>query len=133
MTKRIACLIGLALFATLSASAQTRRVEVNVPFSFAAAGTNWAAGTYEIDIRMDNGLATLNSRQSVSRMFLTNAGQSPDNRNMRVRFQRYGNQWVLRAIVGDGMQADVRPGKLERELMSQKPSDNRTLLAHVER
>jgi hypothetical protein len=133
MTKRIASLIGLALLAATSASAQIiNKVQVNVPFSFAAAGTTWAAGSYKLDINLGSGLAMLYSRQSGSRAFLTQIGQIPDTGNTRVRFERYGNQWVLRAIVGDGLQADMLPSKLERELISRKPSGNRTLLAHVE-
>ena len=47
MTKRIASLIGLSLLAVVSASAQiVNKIEVNVPFSFEAAGATWAAGTY---------------------------------------------------------------------------------------
>ena len=134
MTKRIASLIGLALLAAVSASAQImHRIEVNVPFSFVAAGKTWTAGTYKMDIRRDTGLVTLHSPDSDSKMLLTQAGQPPDNGNTRVRFQRYGNQWMLRAIFADGIQADVLPTKLERELISGKPADSRTLLACVSR
>lgn len=134
MTKRIASLIGLALLAAVSASAQiTNKVEVNVPFSFAAGGATWAAGTYKLEIRPDSGLVMLHS-QSGSRAFLAQAGQSQNSRNeTSVRFQRYGRQWVMRAIIGDGIEAAVLPSKFERELMSRKPSDSRTLLAHVGR
>ena len=60
MAKRIRSLIGLALLAAVSASAQiVHKVEVNVPFSFVAAGTTWDAGTYQMDIRTDRGLAKL--------------------------------------------------------------------------
>jgi hypothetical protein len=134
MTKRIASLIGLALLAAVSASAQTtNRVEVDVPFSFAAAGTTWAPGTYKLDVSLSSGLVTLHSLQSTPRTFLTQTGQASESGNTRVRFQRYGNQWVLRAILGNGMEAGVLPGKLERELMSRKPSESRTLLARVRR
>src|SRR5215471_12756105 len=101
MTKRIRSLIGLALLAAISASAQTiNKVQVNVPFSFAAAGKTWAAGLYKLDINPNSGLAMLHSRQSVSRLFLTDAGYTPDTGDVRVRFERYGSHWVLRAIVG---------------------------------
>ena len=89
MTKRIASLIGLALLATVSASAQiTSKMDVNVPFSFAVAGKTWAAGAYKLDIRLDNGLAVLHSTESGSRMFLTQATPSRDRGNTRVRFER---------------------------------------------
>jgi hypothetical protein len=134
MTKRIASLIGLALLAVVSASAQiTNRVEVTVPFSFVAAGTTWAAGTYKLDLKPGTGLVMIQSQDSGSRFLMTQGGQFPDNGNMRVRFQRYGNQWLLRAILGAGMQADVLPGKFERELMSRKSAESRTVLAHLER
>ena len=133
MTKPIVSLIGLALLA-VSASAQVmHKIEVNVPFSFVAAGKTWTAGTYKMDIRRDTGLVTLHSPDSDSKMLLTQAGQPPDNGNTRVRFQRYGNQWMLRAIFADGIQADVLPTTLERELISGKPADSRTLLARVRR
>lgn len=131
MTKRIASLIGLALLVATSASAQMMtKVQVNVPFSFAAAGKTWAAGLYKLDINPGSGLAMLSSRQSAaSRLFLTQAGATPDTGDMRIRFERYGNHWVLRSIVGGGMQANVRPGKLEEEILSSKPSGSRSLIA----
>ncbi len=136
MKKRIASLmIGLALLVAVSASAQvTHKVEVNVPFPFVAAGKTWSAGTYQMDIRTDSGLVMLHSRESGSRTFLT---QSSENGNSTsdtsIRFQLYGRQWVLRAIVLGGIQADALPSKFERELISRKPSDSRSLLARVER
>jgi len=134
MRKRIASLIGLALLTAVSASAQTTNgIRVDVPFSFAAAGTTWVPGTYKLDVSLSSGLVILHSLQSPSRTFLTQTSQTSDSGSTRVRFQRYGNQWVLRAIVGNGMEAVVLPGKLERELMSRKPSEGRTLLAHVRR
>lgn len=134
MTKRIATLIGLALLAATSASAQMiNKIQVDVPFSFAAAGKTWAAGIYKLDINPNSGLAMLHSGQSASRLFLTEAGSTPDTGDTRVRFDRYGNHWVLRAIVGGGMQVNVRPGKLEQEIISSKPSGSRSLIAHRER
>lgn len=132
MTKRIAFLIGLAVLATSASAQMINKVQVNVPFSFAAAGKTWAAGIYRLDINPDNGLAMLRSPQASSRLFLTEAGYTPDTGDTRVRFERYGNHWVLRAIVGGGLQANVRPGKLEQEILSSKPSGSRTLVAHRE-
>ena len=135
MTKRIASLIGLALLAAVSASAQiVDKVEVTVPFSFAAAGKTWAAGIYRMDIRPDTGLVTLHSPESGSRTFLTQLGQNGKSTNdTSIRFQRYGSQWMLRAIVLGGIQADVLPSKTERELISRKASDTRTLVARLGR
>src|SRR5215471_10079647 len=112
MTKRIASLICLALLA-VSASAQiVNKVEVNVPFSFVAAGKTWNAGTYKVDIRLDNGLAALHSDESSSRTFLTQESPSQSIGNpTAVRFQRYGDQWVLQSIILAGTQADVLPSK----------------------
>jgi len=134
MTKRIASLIGLALLA-VSASAQiVNKVKVDVPFSFVAAGKTWNAGTYEVDIRPDNGLATLHSNESVSRTFLTQTSQPHNVGNQTaVRFQRYGDQWALQSIILAGTQAEVLPSKFEKELMSRKRSDTRTIVAHLER
>jgi len=135
MTKQIASLIGLALLVAVSASAQvTHKVEVNVPFPFVAAGKTWAAGTYQMDIRPDSGLATLHSPESGSRTFLTQSSENGNStNNTSILFQRYGREWVLRAIVLGGIRADALPSKFERELISRKPSDSRSLLARIER
>lgn len=134
MTKRIASLIALALLA-VSASAQiVNKVEVNVPFSFAAAGRTWNAGTYKVDIRPDNGLAALHSNESGSRTFLTQSSQPQSAGNQTaVRFERYGEQWVLQSIIVAGTQAEVLPSKFEKELMSRKRSATRTIVAQLER
>jgi len=128
-------MIGLALLATVSASAQiVHKLEVNVPFSFVAAGKTFDAGTYHVDLRGDKGLVAIHSDQSGSRTFLTQVSQPENTRKeTALRFERYGNQWVLRAILGDRIQADVLPGKLEREIMAQKSSETRTLVARAER
>jgi hypothetical protein len=134
MKKRIASWVVLALLATVSASAQiSNRIEVTVPFSFVVAGTSWAAGTYKLDIQPNTGFAMLHSTESVSRIFLTQVSQPTDSLGTQVRFQRYGNQWVLREILVDGLQAHVLPGKFEREIMSRKPSEARPLVAHLQR
>lgn len=135
MTKRIASLIGLALLAAVSASAQIRNtVEVNVPFSFVAAGKIWDAGAYKMDIRLGTGVTVLYSSDSGARAFLIQTSEPPNIGNeTTVRFRRYGDQWVLRAITLGGTQADVLPGKIERELMSRKASEPRILIAHLGR
>lgn len=135
MTKQIASLMGLALLAAVSASAQIRnRVEVNVPFSFVAAGKTWDAGTYKIDIRPDTGVTVLYSGESGARAFLMQTSQPPNIGNeTTVRFQQYGDQWVLRAITFGGTRADVLPGKREREFMTRKASEPRIVIAHLGR
>jgi hypothetical protein len=134
MTKRIASLVGLALLAVSATAQIVSKVEVNVPFSFVAAGKTWNAGTYNVDIRPDNGLAVLHSNESGSRAFLTQASQSQNIGNeTALRFQSYGDQWVLQSIILPGTRAEVLPSKFEKELMSRKRSATRTIVAHLER
>jgi hypothetical protein len=134
MTKRIASLISLALLAAVSASAQiAHTLKVDVPFSFSAAGSIWEPGVYQIDLSGPSGVSWLHS-STTTRAFLAQRSDSRRSDNIHcVRFERYGDRWVLRSIVLGGSQAELIPGKLEQELMTQKRSENRTLVAHLGR
>lgn len=132
MTKRIRSLIGVALLllAAVSAFAQTTRaVRVKVPFPFVTAGKSWPAGDYRVQIRTDNRTLTLISRGLASATVLTTTDERSRERRTYLRFQRYGDRWVLHEVTQDGT-AQVRTwGELESELSKLKPSCQETLVA----
>ena len=134
MAKPIRYAIGLMLLAAVSASAQvSARIKADVPFPYMAAEKNWAPGTYKLDINALTSSVTLYSPASGA-MFLTHPGRQTHEGRCFLRFQRYGDRWVLEDITVDGVAHDVNLGKLERELIAQQnPSEEKVLIAELVR
>jgi len=132
MTKRIRSLIGVALLllAAVSAFAQTTRaVRVKVPFPFVTAGKSWPAGDYRVQIRTDNRTLTLISPGLASATVLTTTDERSRERRTYLRFQPYGDRWVLHEVTQDGTAQVLTWGELESELSKLKPSCQETLVA----
>jgi len=131
MTKQIRSLIGVALLlAAVSAFAQTTRaIRVKVPFPFVTAGKSWPAGDYRVQIRTDNRTLTLSSHGIGSATVPTTTDERAGEKRTYLRFQRYGERWVLQEVTQDGTAQVLNSGELESELTKLKPSCQETLVA----
>jgi len=132
MKKHIATLFGFALLlAAASAHAQiTETVQVKVPFPFVAAGRTMPAADYRVKITEDTGLITL-STPGRSAILLTIRNEHPgkESGNSSLKFERYGDSWVLEEVTYDGTEQVLRRGKVEQKLAQLQPSGEQTLMA----
>jgi hypothetical protein len=133
MTKGIKYLIASVLFAATAASAPAQfdhRAELNVPFSFAAAGRTYPAGHYTVTLDHQTGQAMLSSWPN-SAVLMTTSEDKISSWDSYLKFQRYGDMWVLREVNVSGAIRLVNPGKLEGELAKAKPAEKKIFAAKI--
>jgi hypothetical protein len=129
MKKHIAGLFGFALLlAAASAHAQiTQTVRVQVPFPFVAAGQNMPAADYSVKITKGTGLIILSSPgRSATALSIRNVHPGKESFKSYLKFERYGDSWVLEGVNHDGADKVLRRSKVEAGL---KPAGQQTLMA----
>jgi hypothetical protein len=134
MKKHITGLFGLALLlAAASAQAQiAQTIQVAIPFPFVTAGQTMPAADYSLQITRDSGLVILSSITGKSAAQITTKDYRPKEvEKSYLRFQRYGNTWVLKEVTLGGMAQVLPMGKVERQLAQVNPSRQQTLMALV--
>jgi hypothetical protein len=133
MKKHIAALFGFALLlAAASAHAQiTETIQVKVPFSFVAAGRAFPAANYQVRISQPTGLVTLSAANVGLAMMLSNKNEHPgmEGGKSYLKFERYGDSWVLEEVTYDGTEQVVHRSKIEQQLAQLKPSGEQLLMA----
>ena len=132
MKKHIAALFGFAaLLAAASAHAQiTETIQVKVPFSSVAAGKSWPAADYTVRISQPTGLVTLSAATVPPATMLTNRDEHPgmENGKSYLKFELYGNSWVLEEVSYDGTEQVLHRSKIEKQLAQLKTSGQQTLM-----
>ncbi len=131
MTTRIRTLLGsiLLLMATM-ASAQA--VRFTVPFSFVAGSKNLPAGDYTIELNRENHSMIFRSEDPSGNnavMLATSSVGAADPDKTYAIFKRYGAHYFLASVWREGLGQTLIPGKLERELASNR---SRVEVARVE-
>jgi hypothetical protein len=121
--KLMLTILSLLVLAT-GLSAQTA-FSVSIPFSFTADDHKFPAGTYAVEADRANGVVLLRGENQDARFMLANREElSEAPRKSKLVFQRYGSQFVLKAVRGQGnWEAQSWPtGKIERELAKAEQS-----------
>ena len=132
MKKHIAGLFGFALLlAAASAHAQiSQTVRVQVPFPFVAAGQNMPAADYSVKITKDTGLIILSSpARSAIALSIRNMHPGKESFECYLKFERYGERWVLEELNLEGVGQMLRKTKIEQQLARLKPAGQQTLMA----
>jgi hypothetical protein len=88
------------LAAVAMASTAAMASTVNVPFSFAAAGHVWPAGSYTVQKSMNGAaVAVKNNESGLSFMSLLRPGEpAPYDTNVTLEFDRFGITHALRTV-----------------------------------
>jgi hypothetical protein len=111
-------MLGTTLSAQTAFSASRTQV-THIPFSFVAADQTFPAGTYVIETDVSKQLLLLRGENQAPRLIMANReelSQAPGKGELV--FRRYGGQFVLKAVRGQGSwEGQTLPtGKIEREL-----------------
>jgi hypothetical protein len=129
MKTRIMAMAGAVLVSIIGAGvcrAQSRPLEVNVPFAFEVGNKTMRAGSYRVEsMATGNGsLQVLRSNSGETRLTIstmptaTNSGASAPS----LIFHRYGNHYFLAQIrTGGGHARDLYPTLQEKELARSEP------------
>jgi hypothetical protein len=131
--RSLVSLFGLVLLAAaVSAHAQiTETIQVKVPFPFVAAGKAWPAAEYKIKITQPTGLLTLSAANVGPAIVMSNTNEHPgmEGGKTYLKFERYGDSWVLEEVAYDGTEQVLHRSKIEQRLAQLQTSGEQTLMA----
>ena len=127
MNMRIGTRLGsiLLLMAAMASAQTVQRVTVTVPFSFVAGSHNLPAGDYTIELNHEKATMILRSEDRSGNnvlMFASNSERAANPNQSYAIFQRYGSHYFLAEVWRQGAGQTLIPGKLERELASNRPT-----------
>jgi len=91
-------ILGLALAGITACARASESVQVTVPFAFQAAGKVLPAGDYRFSLDHSTDLVTISGRDVLTTFLLTASGDQLHNERSFLRFQRYGDEWLLHEI-----------------------------------
>ena len=122
----MAVVVLVSIVAAGACQAQSRPLEVNVPFAFEVGNKTMPAGSYRVESMPTGGgsleiLRTTRSdaRLTISTMATTLKSGTP---GPALVFHRYGNRYFLSQIrTGDGHAREVFPSQQEKELARSEP------------
>jgi len=90
------------------------------------------AADYSVQITRDSGLVILSSTTGKSAIQITTKDYRPKEvEKSYLRFQRYGNTWMLKEVALGGVAQLLPMGKVEQQLAQLQPSGQQTLMASV--
>ena len=120
MQKKIRSLVifTLLLLAVSAFAQSAHTIRADVPFSFETAGKMWPAGEYRVkfDVQLSTVTIAPFGRGPVT-VFTTTTDDPNSTLQSYLRFQRYGDTWVLKDVSFDGAVRSINLGKPERELL----------------
>ena len=104
-------ILGLALAGIVVHVQALDSVKVTVPFSFTAGQQVLPAGDYRISLDQHSDLVIISGHDVLTTIMLTAPGDRLKDERSFLRFERYGNEWLLHEISFTGMAQQVGLGK----------------------
>jgi len=108
----------LVALAATSAVAQNE-IQVKVPFAFSAAQRTLPAGDYRVTLDRAVERVTLRGENTGAILFVTPAVELKDDRSF-LRFQRFGNDWVLTTTAFSGSTQDLSIEKVRKKFLAEQ-------------
>lgn len=130
MKTQIVAIIGLALLAAVSASAQGRKTNLmTVPVAFMAGDKTLPAGEYLVQFDLESGRTTLFTPAGpVASMQTISDGQG--NGQDALEFKLVGDTWILQRVTVSGRTQRLIPSKFEKaQLAKLKSPGHEALIA----
>jgi len=119
MKNMVKSFIGfLVALAATSAVAQNA-IQVKVPFAFSAAQQTLPAGNYRVTLDRAVDRVTLRGEDTGAIFFVTPSVDLKDRRSF-LRFQRFGNDWVLTTVAFSGSTQQLSTKKAEQRFLAQQ-------------
>ena len=142
MTKRVFAIVAVSFLLVAAAAplaAQGPKLTANVPFEFTVAGKAMPAGEYEVWKAPTSSMIVLrgvNQRTSALSIAMSDPITSRDPAvDTRLIFNRYGNQYFLRAVVNAyaAVEFTLPEARAERELVKTAALHQEQVLAVLAR
>jgi hypothetical protein len=119
----------LVALAAISAVAQNA-IQVKVPFAFAAAEQTLPAGDYRVTLDRAVDRVTLRGENTGAIFFVTPSLDLKDGRSF-LRFQRFGNDWVLTTAAFSGSTQELSTQKIEKRFLAQQNLADRKAMVEI--
>jgi len=130
MKNMVKSFIGfLVALAATSAVAQNA-IQVKVPFAFSAAQQTLPAGNYRVTLDRAVDRVTLRGEDTGAIFFVTPSVDLKDRRSF-LRFQRFGNDWVLTTAAFSGSTQQLSTKKVEERFLAQQNLTDRKAMIEL--
>jgi hypothetical protein len=99
--------LALALAGLTAHALASDSVRVTVPFAFRASDQVLPAGDYRVSLDHSRDLVTISGDKVFATILLTSQGDTVHNDRSFLRFERYGDEWLLHQITFAGTAQQV--------------------------
>ena len=105
--------IGFLIALAATSAVAQNAIQVKVPFAFSAAEQILPAGDYRVTLDRAVDRVTVRGENTGAIFFVTPAVDLKDSRSF-LRFQRFGNDWVLTTAAFSGSTQELSTEKVEK-------------------
>jgi hypothetical protein len=111
--------IGFLIALAATSAVAQNAIQVKVPFAFSAAEQTLPAGDYRVTLDRAVERVTLRGEGTGVILFVTPAVDLKDGRSF-LRFQRFGNDWVLTTAAFSGSTQELSTERAGRRFLAQQ-------------
>ena len=119
----------MVALAASSAVAQNS-IQVKVPFAFSAAEQTLPAGDYRVTLDREVKRVTLRTEGSGAMLFATPSVDIHNGRSF-LRFQRFGNDWVLTTAAFSGSTQELFTERLEKTFLARQNRPDQKAMVEI--
>ena len=119
MKNMIKSFIGLLLAVAATSAVAQNSIQVKVPFAFSAAQQTLPAGDYRLTLDRATDRLMLRGEGSGVILFVTPSVDLQDRRSF-LRFQRFGNEWILTAAAFSGSTQELSTENVEKRILARQ-------------
>jgi hypothetical protein len=122
--------IGFLLALAASSAVAQNAIQVKVPFAFSAAQQALPAGDYRVTLDRAVDRITIRGEGSGAILFVTPAVDLNDRRSF-LRFQRFGNDWILTTAAFSGSTQELSTEQVEKRFLAQGNLADRKAMVEI--
>ena len=111
--------IGFLLALAATSAVAQNEIQAKVPFAFSAAQRTLPAGDYRVTLDRAVARVMLRGENTGAILFVTPAVELKDGRSF-LRFQRFGNDWVLTTTAFSGSTQDLSIEKVRKKFLAEQ-------------
>ena len=130
MKNKVRSFIGFVVVLAATSAVAQNAIQVKVPFAFSAAQQTLPAGDYRVTLDRAVDRVTVRGENTGAIFFVTPAVDLKDSRSF-LRFQRFGNDWVLITATFSGSTQELSTEKVEKRFLAQQNLTERKAMVEI--
>jgi len=130
MKNKVKSFVGFVVVLAATSAIAQNAIQVKVPFAFSAAEQTLPAGDYRVTLDRAVDRVTLRGENTGAIFFVTPAVDLKDSRSF-LRFQRFGNDWVLTTAAFSGSTQELSTEKVEKRFLAQQNLTERKAMVEI--